>query len=79
MKKGLLILGAVAMVIGSSSCLIKSRVCNCTYVDGGVTYTTEESYVGGALGTSKKQQQTSCDNYEASLASSYTSANCELN
>ncbi|MGQ3015468.1 MAG: hypothetical protein ACT6QS_17265 [Flavobacteriales bacterium] len=54
-------------------------MCNCTYVDGGVTYTTEESYVGGALGTSKKQQQTSCDNFEASLASSYTSANCELN
>lgn len=79
MKKSILILGAVAMVIGSSSCLIKSRVCNCTYTVDGVTHTTEEEYVGGALGTSKKQQQTSCDNFEASLASQYTSANCELN
>lgn len=80
MKKGLLILGAVTMVIGSSSCLIKSRVCNCTYTDSNGSITTyEEPYVGGALGTSKKQQQTSCDNLEASLASTYTSANCELN
>jgi|GEM_PF-1360644 len=80
MRKSILILSAVAMVVGSTSCLLKSRVCNCTYTDSsGTVGTYEEPYVGGALGTSKKQQQTACDNLEASFKSQYASASCELN
>lgn len=80
MKKTLLLTGAALFILSTTSCLVKSRVCNCTYTDSnGYVQTQQEEYIGGLVGTSKKQQITACDNFEASLISNYGAANCTLN
>ncbi|HEY8366541.1 MAG TPA: hypothetical protein VIL57_05285 [Bacteroidia bacterium] len=80
MKKTLLLTGAALFILSSTSCLIKARVCNCTYTDQtGSTGTTSEEYLGGMFGTSKKQQKQACSDKEKSLQSSYASASCSLN
>ena len=79
MKKTLLFIGVAAFVLSTSSCLVKARVCDCTYTDGNQVYTQQEDYIGGAFGTSKKQQKQACKNLEASLNSSYNNtATCTL-
>lgn len=80
MKKTLLLAGAALFIMSSSSCLIKARVCNCTYTDqSGTTGKTSEEYLGGMFGTSKKQQKQACTDLEKSLQSTYASATCTLN
>lgn len=81
MKKTLLFLGVCAFVLSTTSCLVKSRVCSCSYTDQSGTFQTfSEEYIGGMMGTSKKSQKAECDNLEASLKSQYgASANCDLN
>jgi len=80
MKKTLLLTGAALFILSSTSCLIKARVCNCTYTDDyGTVQTYQEEYLGGMFGTSKKQQKQACSDQEKSFQSIYGNASCTLN